>query len=1079
MDSTRVPRRVSRSPASRLTSQSLRQAVLCCTDDSMDRPGSPTQPLFLMSDRHQKIPPPYPWSMLERLRFWGKGSRPRSTSLTSEDPRDSKARNPPSDISCLGASSNNNPPSRPLSNGVAVALPRQPTFNRTQEEQHHNLVPHPSSRSRRARSVGGRAPSRSRSCALPSSSLVSALRSSLQDEGGQYHDGISTPIRSLDDDERSRYEAEYEPALYSDDDSSMGGDDSQDALELEMDQKWILNLSMHFRDHSDKEKFFITYLETPTKWRRVTVSCNYRNAEPDSLEQLLKELYYQRDKGLRIYESIRGSISEIQFYDTVTNLKLETRDGRLHVHVTEDMNEIIQYPSKSIVQHLSPSFVRESEVAFSTHLSGFAYEVKHNGKDYVMKEIPGPDTVDEFLYEANALHALLGSRCVIPFRHIVVDDDMLLVKGLLIDFAEQGALVDLFYDHKGKIEWSRRERWGRHIIEGLAEIHEAGFVQGDFTLSNIVVDAYDNAKIIDINRRGCPVGWEPPEFTAKINNKQRISMFIGIKSDLYQLGMTLWALAMEEDDPGRRKAPYTIPAEMDIPDYFRNIVDICLSSRPQDRLSAKELLTLLPPIKGEATLRGVERPSIPPVNIPEDAADIAEDLPNRNDEYLEQPTNTIPSTSGPCLIPDSEQPLGHHAQSEPHARDSTGSTPNSEAEPTPPTLESENTNVATESKASEIELEFPSDEILSPSFQRRFLIPGSNVASTVPGILVGVGHHSSITIGAGSEQVDEHTMVPYSYTDDGYSRMSRSDTEMTEWTESQRRNLHYGLQRSMHTSCEDLAALPFPIRPATSVTPVSQDSRHLTSDSDTPIPPYPDSPALGGKSSPLQACSLGHLQDLAIPDLPLEDPPKDSRSLLAHYEPCDKLACSKLPINPCFKICPPCDRLCCSRLPINPGFKDPPVLQKNIETSLARVGEQLCGSEPRNRSASEDLLLEDNAESEPIEAGDDLPGSELPQDTLTSEDLLILEKKIETFPTKASDDSAGPRLLQGTLTSEDLLLLEKKIETDPTEASEDLSASSLPHCSKAAEFTGTQHSIMAVTPIYFERDFQLASKDPP
>ncbi|KAK2807222.1 hypothetical protein FQN50_005509 [Emmonsiellopsis sp. PD_5] len=953
--------------------------------------------------------------MFDRFRFWG---RPRSTSLTSEDTRDSKSRNPPSDISCLGPSSNSNHPSRPLSNGVAVALPRQPTFNRTQEEQHHNLVPHPSSRSRRARSVGGRAPSRSRSCALPSSYLASALRSSLQDEGGQY------PIRSLDDDESSRYEAEYEPALYSDDDSSMGGDDSQDALELEMDQKWILNLSMHFRDHSDKEKFFITYLETPTKWRRVTVSCNYRNAEPDSLEQLLKELYYQRDKGLRIYESIRGSISEIQFYDTVTNLKLETRDGRLHVHVTEDMNEIIQYPSKSIVQHLSPSFVRESEVAFSTHLSGFAYEVKHKGKDYVMKEIPGPDTVDEFLYEANALHALLGSRCVIPFRHIVVDDDMLLVKGLLIDFAEQGALVDLFYDHKGKIEWSRRERWGRHIIEGLAEIHEAGFVQGDFTLSNIVVDAHDNAKIIDINRRGCPVGWEPPEFTAKINNKQRISMFIGVKSDLYQLGMTLWALAMVEDDPGRRKAPYTIPAEMDIPDYFRNIVDICLSSRPQDRLSAKELLTLLPPIKGEASLRGVEPPSIPPVNIPEDAADIAEDLPNRNDEYLEQPTNTIPSTSGPRLIPDSEQPLGHHAQSGPHAHDPTCSTPNSEAEPTPPTLESENTNVIMESKASEIELEFPSDEILSPSFQRRFLIPGSNVAPTVPAILVGVGHHSSVTIGAGPEQVDGHTMVPYSYTDDGYSRMSRSDTEMTEWTESQRRNLHSGLQRSTHTSCEDLAALPFPTRPETSVTPVSQASRHLTSDSDTPISPYPDSPALDEKSSPLQA-----LQDLAMPDLPLEVPPNEPRSLLAHDEPCDKLSCSRLPINPCFKNCPPCDRLCCSRLPINPGFEGPPVLQK-IETF-------------------------------PTQASDDSAGPQLLQDTLTSEDLLLLEKKIETDPIEANDELSGLRP-QDKSDSEELPLLEKSIGIGPIEASEDLSASSLPRCSTAADFTGAQHSIMAV-----------------
>ena len=95
---------------------------------------------------------------------------------------------------------------------------------------------------------------------------------------------------------------------------------------------------------------------------------------------------------------------------------------------------------------------------------------------------------------------------------------------VLISFAEQGALVDVIYDGDGGLSWRRRERWAKQIVEGLSEIHEAGFVQGDFTLSNIVIDADDNAKIIDINRRGCPVGWEPPEVAALIESSQRISM---------------------------------------------------------------------------------------------------------------------------------------------------------------------------------------------------------------------------------------------------------------------------------------------------------------------------------------------------------------------------------------------------------------------------------------------------------------------------------------------------------------------------------------------------------------------------
>lgn len=365
-------------------------------------------------------------------------------------------------------------------------------------------------------------------------------------------------------------------------------------LEMELEKKWILNLSMHFRDKSEREKFFVTYAETPNRWRRVTISCDYRGAPPDSLEQDLKELHYQRDKSARIYEAIRDSLPEIQFYDTVTNLKLETSGGRLHVHVTEDVNEIIPYPPISSVRHLDAPLIPEYQLNFDAHMSGFVYKVRLHGKAYIKKEIPGPDMVDEFLYEINALHALSGSRSVIQSEGIVVDDRMEVVKGLLISFAEKGALVDILYDHRGEIEWARRERWARQIVQGLCEIHEAGYVQGDFTLSNIVIDENDDAKIIDINRRGCPVGWEPPEIAVKIESNQRISMYIGVKSDIFQLGMTLWALAMQEDEPERQSRPLVLDDDAEVPDYYRKLVATCLSPLPQDRLSAKELLAFFP-----------------------------------------------------------------------------------------------------------------------------------------------------------------------------------------------------------------------------------------------------------------------------------------------------------------------------------------------------------------------------------------------------------------------------------------------------------------------------------------------------
>jgi serine/threonine protein kinase len=372
-------------------------------------------------------------------------------------------------------------------------------------------------------------------------------------------------------------------------------------IEDEMEWRWILNLSMHFRDESNREKFFVTYAQRRDLRRRITISCDYRNAEEGTLEKDLSRLKFQRDKSAKIYEAIRDSLQDIMFYDTITNLKLQTSDGRLHVHVTEDINEIIPYPPVMAIAHLRCPKFRECDLEFDSHLSGFVYKVGVKGKIMIKKEIPGPDTVDEFLYEINALYALADSDNVIQFGGCVVDDTRQRVKGLLISFASQGALIDILFNQRGKLPWSRREKWAKQIVSGLSEIHEAGYVQGDFTLSNIVIDADDNAKIIDINRRGCPVGWEPPEITAMIEGLQRIGMYIGVKSDVFQLGMVLWGIAHEMDEPEAMARPLNMDQAPDeVPTYFREIVEGCLCDRPQGRPSAKDIIGLFPETIEEA-----------------------------------------------------------------------------------------------------------------------------------------------------------------------------------------------------------------------------------------------------------------------------------------------------------------------------------------------------------------------------------------------------------------------------------------------------------------------------------------------
>lgn len=489
-------------------------------------------------------------------------------------------------------------------------LPRPQTFQRQNSERRERLCPYePKADERRAISVDRRVIasyvdkfSSTLPQLLPSQSApdVSTTYDPSEDHQIVSHDvqdatGQQDNINQEQDVNLSNHTLQRVPSM-----SLESVNDEAEKLQIqsELEAKWVLNLSMHFKDHSDREKFFVTYAEKPNKWRRLTISIDYRNIIPDSLEADLKALQYQREKSARIYESIRESLPDIQFYETVTNLKLKTIDERLHIHCSEDVNEIIKYPHVSLLSHIPYPVYKESDVVYQSHMSGYVYRVGVQGQTLVKKEIPGPDSVDEFIYEANALSVLKGSQNVIEFHGLIIDDEGGLIKGLLINLASRGALVDILYDSRfvrHPISWSRREYWARQIVNGLSEIHEAGFVQGDFTLSNIVVHEDDRISLIDINRRGCPVGWEPPELMRMIHSGQRISMFIGVKTDLFQLGMVLWAIAMMNDEPEREPKPLRPINQHDVPLYFQEIVSNCLQADPRRRLSARDLLKQFPP----------------------------------------------------------------------------------------------------------------------------------------------------------------------------------------------------------------------------------------------------------------------------------------------------------------------------------------------------------------------------------------------------------------------------------------------------------------------------------------------------
>lgn len=275
----------------------------------------------------------------------------------SKGSKGSEASRPPSPTQAL---------IRRVSRKVVPGLPRVKTFKRQQSELREKLEPIlPSPAERRAVSVDRRLQSQ-RNLSLHREPLPRGSAPDFLDDarsvGAQdtVSHTLSQPQTPVDDKpmmnmahmgHASNVSIESSPAILPQGPriSTLAASSTADIQSIttsqydtmihdELESKWILNLSMHFRDKSQREKFFVTYRERDSLWRRVTISLDYRKAPEDSLEKDLHHTKYQRDKSAKIYEAIRESLQDIQFYDTVTNLKLQTTDGRLHVHVVEDTN---------------------------------------------------------------------------------------------------------------------------------------------------------------------------------------------------------------------------------------------------------------------------------------------------------------------------------------------------------------------------------------------------------------------------------------------------------------------------------------------------------------------------------------------------------------------------------------------------------------------------------------------------------------------------------------------------------------------------------------------------------------------
>lgn len=215
-----------------------------------------------------------------------------------------------------------------------------------------------------------------------------------------------------------------------------------------------------------------------------------------------------------------------------------------------------------------------------------------DGQVLARKDISGPDHVRQFVKEIRALGDLRNSRFIIHLDGVVLSQDGKRVKGFLMPLCEGGTLDDVIYDNAGSLPWSQRLKWGYQIVNALLQIHETGIVHGNLNLSKIALDDNDDINIFGFGSLEIDTGWEPPETEQFIQHGGGLRMYQSPKSDIYQLGMVLWALASQVYDPESSAKPLQLTEEMETSEWYKFIVELCLSPNPRLRPYATTLLLL-------------------------------------------------------------------------------------------------------------------------------------------------------------------------------------------------------------------------------------------------------------------------------------------------------------------------------------------------------------------------------------------------------------------------------------------------------------------------------------------------------
>jgi len=294
----------------------------------------------------------------------------------------------------------------------------------------------------------------------------------------------------------------------------------------------------------------------------------------------------------------------------------------------------------------------EYDLRFQKQVGSFEYVVTIGDEHFTYNQAPISSTssIESFLYEFNALYRVTGYPHTPRLSGIVLNkSDQHLAGFLQLQQSRQKCLervIKAAIVFWGRIPWSVRFDWAKQLISAVHAYHSHGIVHGNISLLTVLLNYPDDwvpsmvqypelavaeasdgppsdistlprpkltvllpaptlttvpptARNSTHPRDYIPRDFVAPELRAFFDANHLTRSFLTTQSDLFALGMVLWALGMHcgstsDDEKGSLRN-----AKEEVTWAYKDVVYACLKQDPAERLSAGELLDILYEDAGE------------------------------------------------------------------------------------------------------------------------------------------------------------------------------------------------------------------------------------------------------------------------------------------------------------------------------------------------------------------------------------------------------------------------------------------------------------------------------------------------